>query len=222
MTEPSSHARKIVRVLPTVHRWRVHDDRIDAKSEAYAVVSQGLVTLIDPLPVEESELLRLGRLQAIILTAANHQRSAWQLRRRFGVHVHAPEGPGVGTEPGQLEEEPDYRYSGGDSLPGGLTAFHAPGPTEAMYALWLARPRSVVFLSDLLFHDGGGLPRFMEDQWQDEPRRTRASVQRIAEHLPVDVLCFAHGPPICEDARAALERALAIDAGESRSPDLSL
>jgi len=215
MTEPNAQARKIVRVVPTVHRWRVHDDRIGGEeSDAYAVVRSGRVTLIDPLPVRESELQRLGQIEAIVLTAANHQRSAWRYRRLLGVPVFAPEGPTVGTVPGQLEEEPDHRYSGGDSVPGGLVAFHAPGPTEAMYALWLDSPRSVVFLSDLLWHDGSGLPRFVNSAYQDEPMRTRASVRRIADHLPVEVLCFAHGPPICQGGRQALERALAVDLEE--------
>lgn len=212
MTEPNTEARKIVRVVPTVHRWRVRDDRIGGEeSDAFAVVRSGRVTLIDPLPVREEELRRLGQIEAIVLTAANHQRSAWRYRRLFGVPVFAPEGPTVGPEPGQLEEEPDYRYSGGDSLPGGLTAFHAPGPTEAMYALWIDRPRGVVFLSDLLIHDGSGVPRFISAVYQDEPERTRASIQRIADHLPIEVLCFAHGHPICTDGRFALERALRAD-----------
>ncbi|MFO7155719.1 MAG: MBL fold metallo-hydrolase [Pseudomonadota bacterium] len=219
MTEPNAQARKIVRVVPTVHRWRVHDDRIGGEeSDAYAVVRSGRVTLIDPLPVSESELRRLGQIEAIVLTAANHQRSAWRYRRLFGVPVFAPEGPTVGPVPGQLEEEPDYRYSGGDTLPGGLVAFHAPGPAEAMYALWLDSPRSVVFLSDLLWHDGSGLLRFFDSAYQDEPMRTRASVRRIADHLPLEVLCFAHGPPICENARQALERALAVDLEERTGP----
>lgn len=213
MTEPRANARKIVRVVPTVHRWRVHDDRIGgAESDAYAVVRSGRVTLIDPLPVDEQELRRLGEIETIVLTAACHQRSAWRYRRAFGVPVFAPAGPSIGPKPGQLEEEPDYRYEGGDSLPGGLVAFHAPGPDRWTYALWLDRPRSVVFLADLLMHDGSGLPRFIEAAYQDEPERTRASVRRIVDRLPVEVLCFAHGPPICTHGRRALERALEVDA----------
>jgi len=209
MSEPSGHARKIVRVLPTVHRWRVRDDRHGGReADAYAVVNAGRVTLIDPLPVDEEALRRLGRVTAIVLTCANHQRSAWRFRRAFGAVVHAPEGPTVGTEPGQLEEEPDFRYSGGDALPNGLTAFHTPGPTEAMYALWLDKPRSVVFLADLLVHDGSGTPRLPDARAQEAPERTRASLQRLIDHLPVEVVCFTHGVPICSDGRLAIERAL--------------
>src|SRR5690606_10992876 len=108
-------------------------------------------------------------------------------------------------------EEPDYRYSGGDTIPDGLTAVHAPGLDEEMYTLWLDRPRGVIFLSDLLLHDGSGLPRLMNSAYQEDPARTRASVRRIAEKLPIEALCFAHGPPICENGRQVLERALAAD-----------
>ncbi|WP_373047304.1 MBL fold metallo-hydrolase [Vulgatibacter sp.] len=195
-----------------MHRWRVHDDRIGGgSSDAYAVVNEGRVTLIDPLPIDENEIRKLGRVTSIILTAANHQRSAWRFRKSLGAPVYAPEGPSVGSEPGQLEEEPDYRYTGGDALPNGLTAFHTPGPTEAMFALWLDRPRSVVFLSDILTHDGEGTPRFVASRFQEQPERTRASVQRLVDHLPIEVVCFAHGMPICNDGRGALERALAED-----------
>jgi glyoxylase-like metal-dependent hydrolase (beta-lactamase superfamily II) len=212
MSEPSGHARKIIRVVPTVHRWRVHDDRIGGgSSDAYAVVNEGRVTLIDPLPVHEDEIRRLGRVTSIVLTCANHQRSAWRFKRSLGAPVYAPEGPTVGEVPGQLLEEPDYRYSGGDALPNGLTAFHTPGPTEAMFALWLDKPRSVVFVADLLRHDGDGTPTFVPSRYQDEPERTRTSVRRLVEHLPIEVVCFAHGMPICADGRAALERALAAD-----------
>lgn len=206
MSEPKALARKIGRVVPTVHRWRVHDERIGgAPSEAYAVAVDGRVTLIDPLPVDEAALDHLGKVAAIVLTAGNHQRAAWRYRKRYGAHVFVPENAHG------LEEQPDYFYSGGDALPGGLTAFHTPGPVASMHALWLSRPVSVIFLSDLLTHDGSGVPRFVDSQYQDEPARTRASIRRILDHLPVDVLCFAHGPPICENGRQALERALAED-----------
>jgi len=212
MSEPSTHARKIVRVVPTVHRWRIHDQRIGwEESDAYAVVSEGWVTLIDPLPVSEEAVRKLGKVKAIVLTAANHQRSAWRFRELFQIPVYAPAGPSVSQAPGDLLEEPDYRYSGGDSLPSGLVPFHTPGPAEAMFTLWLDKPRSVIFVSDLLVHDGSGTPRFVESQYQDEPNRTRTSVRRILDHLPVDVVCFAHGPPICGGGREALQRALDFD-----------
>lgn len=213
MTEPKARAKKIEEVLPSVFRWKVADDRIGGdESDAYAVRHEGRLTLIDPLPVDLDALRKLGEVEAIVLTAGNHQRAAWRLRRELDVKVYAPENA-YG-----LEEDADYTYSGGDLLPGGLAAFHAPGPVESMYVLWLEKPRSVVFLSDILTHDGSGTPSFIDARYQDEPERTRASVRRLLDHLPVEAACFNHGPPILQDARQALLRALEEDDEELQAP----
>jgi glyoxylase-like metal-dependent hydrolase (beta-lactamase superfamily II) len=207
MSEPKARAHETIQVVPGVHRWSISDERIGGgPSEAYALVADdGTVTLIDPLPIDEEALRQLGRVEAIVLTAGNHQRSAWRFRKRFQAPVWAPEGAQG------LEEKPDASYAAGDSLPGGLMPFQTPGPTEAMYALWLERPRSVIFLSDLLTHEEEGTPRFVDSAWQEQPERTRLSIQRIIDHLPVEVLCFAHGHPVLRDGLAVLRRALEED-----------
>ncbi|WNG21306.1 MBL fold metallo-hydrolase [Cystobacter fuscus] len=207
MSQPKKRARRTEQVVPGIHRWSVEDDRIGGvHSEAYAVVSDdGAVTLIDPLPIAADALNALGRVEAIVLTAGNHQRAAWSLRKTFGAPVWAP------VNAHGLEDSPDATYTNGDNLPGGLVAYHTPGPAEVMFTLWKERPRSVVFLSDLLTHDEQGTPRFVDSQYQDDPARTRASVRRILEHLPVEVVCFAHGRPILHDGAAALRQALSED-----------
>lgn len=206
MTEPRSTARTTHEILPGIHRWTVKDDRIGGgESDAYALVDSGRVVLVDPLPIDEAALRKLGEVEAIVLSAGNHQRSAWRLRKAFGAVVYAPESAHG------LEERPDHVYSGGDLLPGRLVAFHTPGPCEAMYALWRARPTSLVYLSDLLTHDGSGHLRFVPAQWQDEPARTRASVRRILDDIPMTALCFAHGAPLLSGARDALRNALEED-----------
>jgi hypothetical protein len=207
MSQPKKRAKRTELVVPGIHRWSVEDDRIGgAHSEAYAVVAEdGAVTLIDPLPIAPDALRELGRVEAIVLTAGNHQRAAWSLRKTLSAPVWAP------VNAHGLEDSPDATYSTGDNLPGGLVAYHTPGPAEVMYTLWMERPRSVAFLSDLLTHDDEGTPRFVDSQYQDDPARTRASVRRILDHLPVEVLCFAHGRPILQDGAAALRRALSED-----------
>jgi hypothetical protein len=141
-----------------------------------------------------------------LLTAGNHQRSAWHFRKIFQIPVWAPE------HAHGLEQEPDNFYTSGDSLPGGLSALHTPGPAEAMFTLWMQQhPRGIVFISDLLTHEGSGRPEFVPSQYQDEPMRTRMSVQRVLDHLPVDTVCFAHGEPIVGGGKAALRLALAAD-----------
>ena len=215
MSEPRGKAKRLMEVVPGIHHWSLSDDRIGgARSDAYAVVDDdGAVVLIDPLPIDEAALRKLGTVSAIILTAGNHQRSAWRFRKAFSAPVWAPEGAQG------LEEEPDFFYVAGNTLPAGLISFHTPGPTVAMYTLWVQRhPRSVAFISDLLTHEGGGTPEFVPSQYQDEPLRTRHSVQRILDHLPVQTVCFAHGAPIVGIGAAALRRALEEDPESPTAP----
>lgn len=213
MSEPKAKAHKTVEVVPGVFRWHIHDDRIDAGSDAYAVVDQdGSVVLIDPLPIDEAHLRKLGTVSAIVLTAGNHQRSAWRFRKAFGVPVWAPENAY------KLEEKPDNTYTNGESLPGGLIAYHTPGPAIVMYSLWMPHPRAVLFLSDLLSHEQQGRPRFVPNEYQDDPARTRLSVQRILDHLPLNTVCFAHGAPIVGAAESALRLALELDSERPSSP----
>lgn len=215
MSEPKARAKNLEEVVPGVYNWHVRDDRIGGvRSDAYAVVDRdGAVVLIDPLPIDEKLLRPLGSITAIVLTAGNHQRSAWRFRKLFHVPVWAPENAHG------LEEEPDTFYTSGDSLPGGLTAFHTPGPAEAMFTLWLQQhPRGIVFLSDLLTHEGRGRPEFVPGKYQDDPLRTRASVRRVHDHLPADTLCFAHGEPIVGAGKSALRLALELDDEQPSAP----
>jgi hypothetical protein len=211
MSEPKAKAKELEEVVPGVYNWHVEDERIGARSDAYAVVDRdGAVVLIDPLPIDELLLRPLGTLTAIVLTAGNHQRSAWRFRELFKVPVWAPE------HAHGLEQDPDNFYTSGDSLPGGLSALHTPGPAESMFTLWMQQhPRGIVFLSDLLTHKGDGRPEFVPGEYQDEPMRTRMSVQRVLDHLPVDTVCFAHGEPIVGHGRTALRFALEQDSAGS-------
>lgn len=205
MTEPATKAEQISTLLPGVLHWKLYDTRIDSASHAFAVVDGKASVLIDPLPLQPSALDGLGKVAAICLTGSCHQRSAWRYRRRFGVKVHAPAGA-VG-----LEEEPDVSYHAGDELPGGLTAIHAPGPTEVHYAFHLERGNGVLFCADVLMNDAGRV-RFIDAGYQDDPLRTRETARKFLE-IPFDTLCFAHGDPISKDPHGAIREALKADKG---------
>lgn len=198
---------RTLEVAPGIRRWSVHDDRIGGEdSEAYAVVDDdGVVVLIDPLPLADSALERLGDLTAIVLTAGNHQRSSWRLRRKLGIPVWAP------VDAHGLRAQPDYTYESGDTVPGGFIAIHTPGPTDAMYSLWRVHPRGVVFLSDLLYRTRSGRLRFVPSEYQEAPERTRASVRRLLDNLPMDIVCPSHGRPVVGGGEEAVRRALEED-----------
>lgn len=206
MSEPRNRARKLHEVVPGLLHWTVHDDRIDHRSDAHAVEEGGRTVLIDPLPLADEALERLGKVEAICLTGSCHQRSAWRYRRHFGAKVYAPAGAQG------LEEDPDVRYAKGQRLPGGLVAIHAPGPTEAHFAFHLEREPGMLFCADILMNEDGKLS-FVPAEYQDEPERTRETARRFLE-LRFAILCFDHGAPLTKDPRAAIRKAL--EAGRPR------
>ncbi len=204
MPEPSGLATFAGQICQGVYRYTMHDDRIDFESDSYVLAVGGHVIFVDPLPVDERALAQHGPPEAIYLSASCHERSAWRYRRRFQVPVWAPHG-GV-----DFKEPPDHWYRGGEQLPGGLLAVHAPGPTEAHYAFYLDRAGGLVFCADLLTNAGGAGLAFVPDEYQDEPARTRDSVRRLLE-LGVEILCSDHGAPVLGGVRAALQQVLTRD-----------
>jgi hypothetical protein len=164
-------------------------------------------------PWKGMDLEAIGLVSAVIWSGfgrktSSAMQSARQYSQEWGVPLFFPKGAGDIGE----KEQSSFEYSSGESLPGGLVTFPAPGPSLFAHALWLTSgPRGVVFLGNLLWHDGSGILRFAENRYLEDPWRARLSVYRIGERLPVDVICFQQGPPILEKGAAALHQALVQD-----------
>jgi glyoxylase-like metal-dependent hydrolase (beta-lactamase superfamily II) len=188
VSEPTATARSASRALPDVWHWTVHDERIDFRSDAWAVEDPGGALLIDPLPLDPTALEELGPVQAILLTAACHQRAAWSLRGRLSVPVWAPE------DAQGLEEPPDRTFVDGDLLPGRIRARAMHGPTNPHYVFFHAgRAGLTAFCGDLLMTDGGEGYVAIPDEHQEDPARTREAIEELAGIDP-ETLCPAHGP----------------------------
>jgi glyoxylase-like metal-dependent hydrolase (beta-lactamase superfamily II) len=152
----------------------------------------GAIVLIDPLvPPEdpdrflgalERDLDQGGRPLAILLTLSFHARSAGELVELYGASVGALPLEGV--------------------APFAITG--VGGEAETLY--WLEGPRALV-AGDVLLGDP---LRVCPDAWlpeelQGEPIR---EALRPLLDLPVERVLTAHGEPLLENGRAALEDAL--------------
>jgi glyoxylase-like metal-dependent hydrolase (beta-lactamase superfamily II) len=212
MSEPKTVATT-VEVLDEdlgVHWWSIADDRIGGNvSTAYALVRDEGTILVDPLPLAPEALEGLGEIQAILLTSASHQRSAWRLRAELEVPVWAP-----ALSQG-LEEEPDDRYGHSAVLPGDLVASHLPGAASDQHALVLED--FVGFVPDIFVRPPGGELSLAADELMENPRQARESVKLLIEQ-GLEILCLTHGIPLDEGVPAALEAALER-AGEVADPD---
>lgn len=204
--EPDTTARDIEEVVPGIWRWHLLDDRIGSESDAYAVADADGAVLIDPLPLEEHEMEKLGKVSAICLTAACHQRSAWRYRRAFGAKVYAPE------DCAQMDEEPDVRFADGDRLPGGLTAIYTPGPEAHHFAFLRKRRPSTLFCADLLGNEGDKGLDFIPLAYHDDPEATIDSTRHLLD-FDFSVLCLDHGTPITKRPKAAIRKLLKLETG---------
>jgi glyoxylase-like metal-dependent hydrolase (beta-lactamase superfamily II) len=207
VSEPREVAAELEEVTSGVLHWRVHDDRIDFVSAAHAVVADEGTVLIDPLPLADDALRRLGEVRAIALTSGSHQRSAWRLRRELGAAVHAP------ALSQALEEEPDARYGDGDELPGGLKAVFTPGAGTTQHTFLLAQGPGIAFLPDLVARGPAGA-LFLPTEYMHDPDEARRSLEKLLD-LPFDILCLGHGAPLSGGAHEAIRRALETGGGLS-------
>lgn len=200
MSEPKSEADRIHTIAPGVYGWHVKDERIAARSDAYAVAQDGRLVLIDPLPLTDAAvtaLMKLGRVTAICLTVASHQRSAWRYRRRFGAKVHAPAGSRG------LLEKPDRYYKPGSRLPASLRPVRTPGPVSSHHALLSPAAGGTLFAGDLLIHLRAGNLRLMEARHHENLPASRRSAAGLTR-LKFRNICTAHGVPITSGAKRAL------------------
>jgi len=202
VTEPKAVAERIDVVVPGVWTWSIEDDRLGGfTSTSYAVATEGGTVLIDPLPVEDEAFGELGDIEAICLTTSNHQRSSWRLRRALGVEVHAP------ALAKEIEEEPDNRYSEGDSLPAGLRPVFTPGAGTTQHTLLLDRDGGIAFVPDPLLLMSDGDLVLVPEEYAHDTAEARRSVEKLLE-LPFSILCVAHGGAITEAPKDRIRAAL--------------
>jgi glyoxylase-like metal-dependent hydrolase (beta-lactamase superfamily II) len=186
-----------------------------------------------PRPVLEL-IAGLGRMPAdlklIVLTHghADHTGSAAELVERLGAEVvaHRADAPVIRGEaeicPPVLSdlERPyaeqaasrvvpappchvDVEVAGGEELDvwGGLRVIHVPGHTPGSIALYATATRTLFCGDTVASIEGRPILGF----FNCDPARTAQSFRALAE-LDVEAAYFGHGPPVLQDAGAALCR----------------
>jgi hypothetical protein len=189
-------------LAPGLWRWTAFHPkwRKEVASHAFATVD-GLV-LVDPLLENGQEILQPAH---VLVTVHWHVRSTAVIATRWPeTRVWAPLRSG---KPLRGHAEATDVFVPEDHLPGGFRS--RPTAREAEVILWLPAHSALVVGDVLLGDDAGGL-RLCPQGWLQKgtTRTDLADSLRALLELPFDLVLVAHGEPLLDDARGALEAAI--------------
>lgn len=198
-------------IAPGLWHWTARHDHIGARVSSYYLSSERVV--LDPMvPREGLEWFEsVGAPAHVLLTNRHHDRHAWRLREAFGCEVHC-------VENGRYEiadRGPVTPFRFGDTLPGGIVAHEVGAICPDETALHIPRHRALACADGVV--EWGGHPglTFVPDQLMDDPEDTKRALRRAycaLLQLDFDLLLLAHGDPVSEGGKQALEEFAAAEA----------
>jgi hypothetical protein len=216
---------EIEQIRPRLWRWTATHpdwspeeggpDGWEPEVSCHALFEEDCLVLIDPLvPADDEERFwdALDRdvehhgPPQILLTGYWHARSAQTIFDRYpGARVWVPESAAEKAREWVEHTDP---FSPDDTLPGGVEQKKTDYTTEVL--LWIPSHRALAAGVVLLGTPGGGV-RVCPDSWLAEgvsPAKLRDQLRALLLDLPIELVLLAHGEPLRENARAALESAL--------------
>ena len=209
-------------LAPGVMAWESKDV---TAFRAFAVHEADEVVLIDPLPTDEAEMGQiraLGRVIAILLTTAWHDRDAAKAARVWGAPVFAhPDA--LGDLPAAIGARP-FPFE----LPLGLEAIHVPQAKPGNVAIYDARDGGTLLPGDLWHNEAltrfpiylrlflryaiklrDGLHPFPPKKAAD-PEGMRRALDLLMAERPVKRLLVSHGACLVDGAEGRMRARLAL------------
>lgn len=180
--------------------WQAYDEtsRVDLTSSALLLGDTWL--LVDPIPLAPVAFDRLvdemgaARCGGVVLTSANHGRSAGWFAERLSAPVHAH--PDVAGE-GDLAI--DVKLTPGKPFFETLEVIPLPGAAQGEIALYWPGLGGLWIIGDALIHlDATGLV-FLPERYCSDRALLRRSARALLER-PCKTVAFAHGRALTNDA----------------------
>ena len=177
--------------------WQGYEPEVKCDCSSTAVVTPAGLIFIDPIPLAEEALKDLvvesfSAPAAVVLTSGNHQRESLALGKRLGIPIFAPEDAGD-------EIIADQRFLSGELVAGmgsiTLPGF-GPGETALLYE------GALIFGDALINLEPEGL-RLLPEKYREDKKQSLRSLADLQDLKP-QVILFAHGNPIAQDATGQL------------------
>jgi len=192
-------------VTPRFAFWNTYDPA--SKSELFSTAAAddtGRILLVDPIPLAaeaRADLLRLGTVQAIAVTNANHWRAAAQFSADFNAPIFANNSP---TPEISSPVEPASRL---EEIFAGLVIIPIEGAVSGEIALHFPQDDGTLVVGDSLIHfDPYGLALLPKKYCSNQPEMRRSLGQLLAPKS--SRIFFAHGLPILNQVTPRLESLL--------------
>lgn len=200
----AARAAEFQLVTPELCFWQAYEPAVKADLSSCAMRFGEQLVFIDPIALDESalqELIAFAHPELIVLTNGNHTRAAAEYRERFGVPIAAH--PDAQPE---LEIGIDRELTDGELLLDALQVITLPGAGAGELALHSLS--GVLCCGDALINLEQQGFSFLPEKYCGNAKLLRQSLRKLLP-LECQVLTFAHGSPIVQNARARLQALLA-------------
>jgi glyoxylase-like metal-dependent hydrolase (beta-lactamase superfamily II) len=208
--KPATRLKEIAKGL---YCWSSFHDQWKIDFNSYALQSAKGVVFVDPIKPTASllkNLEALGEPAGIYLTNAHHDRAAHWFRKRYQIQIYAHE-----KAQADCDTKIDVPVLDGEKLPGGLKAIHLPGATPGGVAFYSKMNGGTLMLGDsILNHREKGL-MLLPDQYCEDGRLAKQSLNKVLD-LRFKIVTFAHGDPICQNAKKQIAAILKKRGKQSR------
>ncbi len=190
---------------PGLWHWTARHPHIHQQVSSYFLFADRV--LIDPiLPPEGPNWFRDHRAapEHVLLTNRHHDRDAWRLRDEFGCEVHC-----AASGVYELSDRgPVTPFAVGDELPGGAVVHEIDAICPDETALYLPAHAALACADGVVEWPGSEGLTFVPDSLMDDPEETKRGLVRAYRRLlelDFDRLLLAHGDPVTENGKQALQ-----------------
>ena len=185
--------------------WHTYDPTVKADLLSTAITAQIGLYLVDPIPLSDDQLCHLSRfapIVGVIVTNANHARSAAAYSDRFSVPFFAHPEAFPDSRPTRFSEATGNTVIGGE-----LQIIEIEGAVAGEIVLYQPSNRGTLIIGDALINfEPYGFTLLPRKYCQNEKRMRNSLRQLLAR--PVERIVFAHGTPILSGASARLQELL--------------
>ncbi len=186
------------RVTENLCIWQAYDPAVKVDCTSTAVRTPEGFVLVDPIDIAPQALVEMlggEKIAGIVLTSGNHQRASLEIKQRYGVPIFAP-------APAWGEVEADRWMEDGEPVFSLFKTVRLEGAGPGEMALHAA---GLLVVGDALVNLDG--LEILPAKYCVDARGLKKALRALLT-LDFEVLCFAHGLPIIQQAHNRLSALL--------------